>query len=464
MSTHLPGSAQEIAERALALSRADHTTVVVDELASADLRWACNGVTLLSSNQDRSVTVVSVVGRGEHAAAGVVTRRGAGPDELAELVAAADDAARRHPHARDATDPPAARRDGDWDLPPERAAPEVLDATIDGLSGAFRRGARDGLEHHGYASHRHTTTYLASSSGLRLRHAGAAGHLDAQLRSADGTMSSWAGTGTTDFGEVAVAALDDELRRRLHADLPLIEVPAGRHDTVLSPACVADLMLHLYWSAEVERAAAGGSPLGASGRPRLGERLAPAGLSLRSDPHDPVLRCAPFTVARESGAAGSVFDNGVPLAPTRWIDDGVLRALPGSRRAAGAAGVPATGPVDNLILDGPAASAAGPDPAAGIERGLLVTSLWYIRDVDPARLLVTGVSRDGVHVVEDGRVVGRAANLRFEESSLEVLARAVAVGPARRTVGREGGPSLPRTVMPSLRVPDFRWTATSDAV
>ncbi|TVT37084.1 TldD/PmbA family protein, partial [Amycolatopsis rhizosphaerae] len=313
-------------------------------------------------------------------------------------------------------------------------------------------------------AHRHTTSYLASSSGLRLRHVGAAGHLDAQLRSADGTTSSWAGTGTTDFGDISVSALDNELRRRLHAALPLIEVPAGRHDTVLSPACVADLMLHLYSSAEVERAAAGGSPLGASGRPRLGERLTPPGLSLRSDPHDPVLACTPFMIARESGAGRSVFDNGIPLAATRWIDDGVLRALPGSRRAAAAAGIPATGPVDNLILDGPAASAADPEPAAGLEHGLLVTSLWYIRDVDPARLLVTGVSRDGVHVVEDGRIVGRAANLRFEESSLGVLARAVAAGPVRRTVGREGGLSLPRTAMPPLRVPDFLWTATSDAV
>lgn len=455
---------QEIAEHALTLSRADHTTVIVDELAGADLRWAGNGVTLLSSNRARAVTVVSVVGRGERVAAGVVTRRGAGPDELPALVSAADDAARGHPPARDAADPPPARRDGDWDLPPERATPEVLDTTIDGLSAAFRRGARDGLQHHGYAAHRHTTSYLASSSGLRLRHAGAAGHLDAQLRSADGTTSSWVGTGTTGFADICVAALDDELRHRLHAALPLVEIPAGRHDTVLSPACVADLMLHLYGSAEVERAAAGGSPFGVSGRPRVGERLAPPGLSLRSDPHDPVLGCAPFTMARESGAGRSVFDNGMPLAPTRWIDDGVLRALPGSRRAARAAGIPATGPVDNLILDGPAATAAGSDPAAGLERGLLVTSLWYIRDVDPARLLVTGVSRDGVHVVVDGRIVARAVNLRFEESPLRVLARAVAAGPARRTIGRERGPSLPRTTMPPLRVPDFHWTATSDAV
>lgn len=464
MSDRLRQAPQEVAEHALALSRADHTTVIVDELVAADLRWAGNGVTLLSSDQAQSVTVVSLVGRGEQAAAGVVTRRGAGPNELGELVAAADDTARHHSPARDAADPPSARRDQDWSLPAERPAPEVLDMMIDGLSGAFRRGARDGLEHHGYAAHRHTTSFLASSSGLRLRHASAAGHVDAQLRSADGTMSSWVGAGTTDFGDLCASALDDELRRRLHATLPLIDISPGRHDTVLAPACVADLMLHLYWSAEVERAAAGGSPLGRSGRPRLGERLAPRGLSLRSDPHDPVLRCAPFTITRDSGAGRSVFDNGLPLAPTRWIDDGVLAALPGSRWAAAEAGIPATGPVDNLILDGPAASAADPDPAAGLERGLLVTSLWYVRDVNPARLLVTGVSRDGVQVVENGQIIGRARNLRFAESSLDVLARAVPAGPTRRTVGRESGPALPRTAMPPLRVPDFRWTATSDAV
>lgn len=150
---------QEIAERALTLSRAGHTTVIVDELAAADLRWANNGVTLLSSNRTRSITVISVVGRGEHASAGVVTRRGADVDELPGLVAAADDAAQRHPPARDAADPPPARHDGTWDHPPEPATPDVFDTTIDELSAAFRRGSRDGLDHHGYAAHRHTTSY-----------------------------------------------------------------------------------------------------------------------------------------------------------------------------------------------------------------------------------------------------------------------------------------------------------------
>ena len=68
---------------------------------------------------------------------------------------------------------------------------------------------------------------------------------------------------------------------------------------------------------------------------------------------------------------------------------------------------------------------------AGTERGLLLTCLWYIREVDPVTLLLTGLTRDGVYLVEDGEVVGAVNNFRFNESPLDVLARATEAGAHR---------------------------------
>jgi predicted Zn-dependent protease len=100
---------------------------------------------------------------------------------------------------------------------------------------------------------------------------------------------------------------------------------------------------------------------------------------------------------------------------------------------------------------------------AGVERGLLLTCLWYIREVDPTTLLLTGLTRDGVYLVERGEVVGAANNFRFNESPVDVLARAGVAGSTQLALSREWNEWFPRTAMPPLRVPDFSMSSVSPA-
>ena len=100
---------------------------------------------------------------------------------------------------------------------------------------------------------------------------------------------------------------------------------------------------------------------------------------------------------------------------------------------------------------------------ARTEYGLLLTCLWYIRAVDPATLLMTGLTRDGVYVIEKGKVVGAANNFRFNESPVDLLVRATEVGTPVRSLGRELGEYLNRTVMPPLRIPDYNMSTVSQA-
>jgi predicted Zn-dependent protease len=83
--------------------------------------------------------------------------------------------------------------------------------------------------------------------------------------------------------------------------------------------------------------------------------------------------------------------------------------------------------------------------------------------VDPATALMTGLTRDGVYVVESGRVVGAANNFRFNESPVDLLVRATEVGTPVRTLGREIGEYLNRTIMPPLRIPDYNMSTVSQA-
>ena len=137
-------------------------------------------------------------------------------------------------------------------------------------------------------------------------------------------------------------------------------------------------------------------------------------------------------VAGSSSSSASVFDNGLPVGATTWIDRGTLAALVETRHSAAlAGGVAVTPPASNLLLEAEGATATLEQMVASTERGLLLTCLWYIREVDPQTLLLTGLTRDGVYLVEHGEVVGAANNFRFNESPVDLLGRVAEVGAQR---------------------------------
>jgi predicted Zn-dependent protease len=158
-----------------------------------------------------------------------------------------------------------------------------------------------------------------------------------------------------------------------------------------------------------------------------------------------------------------VFDNGSALTPTSWISNGVLSSLVQTRYSAGLTGLPFTPYIDNLALDSAAPVGDLDRVIAGTERGLLLTCLWYIREVDPRTLLLTGLTRDGVYLVEGGEVTSAVNNFRFNESPVSVLSRAVAVGSTERTLPREWNDYFNRTAMPAIRVEGFNMSSVSQA-
>ena len=168
-------------------------------------------------------------------------------------------------------------------------------------------------------------------------------------------------------------------------------------------------------------------------------------------------------VATRWDADVSVFDNGLGLGPPAWVDGGRVGRLRYHRAGAARSGVAPCPPVDNLVLGTAGATGSVDDLVARTGRGLLLTCLWYIREVDAATLLLTGLTRDGVYLVEDGSVVGAVNNFRFNESPVDLLSRVTEVGATVRALGREYGEWVNRTAMPALRVPDFNMSSTSAA-
>ena len=204
------------------------------------------------------------------------------------------------------------------------------------------------------------------------------------------------------------------------------------------------------------------SPVSRGGT-RIGEELGGT-LSLSSDPADPQLACTPFATAPFSSSMTSAFDLGMPLGPTGWIDQGRLGNLISTRRTAADLGLAPAPVIDNLRVTAAQGSGTPEEVVARTGRGVLVTCLWYIREVDPRTLLLTGLTRDGVYLVEDGEVVGSVGNFRFNMSPVDVLAQAADAGATEPTLAREFGDYFTRAAAPALLVEGFNLSTRSDAL
>ncbi len=336
------------------------------------------------------------------------------------------------------------------------------------LGEAFRSAAAGGRELFGFARRRVTTTWLGTSSGLRLRHEQPAGHIELNAKSHGRARTSFAVLPVDDFAACDPVALDAALARRLAWGDRRVELPAGRYETLLPPSAVADLVAFQQFRADGRTAHEGRSVFSRQGGgTRVGERIAHLPVNLWSDPSAPGLASSPHLMVHSSVSAmmptTSVFDNGLPLGRSDWMRDGVLTGLVTSRHTARLTGLPVNPLPGNLLLDA-GGTASLDELVARTERGLLLTSLWYIREVDPRTLLLTGLTRDGVYLVEDGEVTAEVNNFRFNESPVDLLARATEAGVRERCRSREWGDDAARVAMPALRVPDFNMSTVATGV
>jgi predicted Zn-dependent protease len=450
-------AAQKVIEEALSAATVEETVVLVKDTAEASLRWAGNSMTTNGVSTARKTTVISVVRQGGNAHVGSVQTSEVDPAAIPTLVAASEAAARTAPEASDAV-PLIAGVDvpPDWDDPVPATGAEVFA----GVAGSLARGFAGADKLYGYAHHAMTTTFLANSAGLRRRFTQPTGSVEINAKR-DGA-SAWAGVNTPDFVDVPTDTLLEQLSNRLDWSRRTVSLPPGRYHTLMPPSTVADIMIYLTWMMDGRSAHEGRSAFsGAGGGTRVGERLTELPLTLYSDPTAERLQCTPFVATSSSSDAVSVFDNGMDIGRVDWIRDGAINALAYPRATAAEFHAPAAAPADNLLMTG--GQPGLQDMIATTQRGLLLTTLWYIRTVDPTTLLLTGLTRDGVYLIEDGEVRSAVNNFRFNESPLSLLRRVTEAGASEITLPREWGDWATRAAMPTLRIPDFHMSSVSQA-
>jgi PmbA protein len=262
-----------------------------------------------------------------------------------------------------------------------------------------------------------------------------------------GAAASWAKANSgdvTEFDPLQLAKMASA--KAVRAQDP-IELSPGRYTVILEPAAVLDLAGFLFYDFSATAVADKRSCL--SGR--VGKALFRKNITITDDAYHPQ-------------QLGSPFDGeGMPRQRVVLVECGVVKNLVYSRRSAKQAGKKPTGhgfPLPNeygeaplnLVIEGGKTSVD--EMIASTERGLLVTRLWYIREVDPYEKVMTGMTRDGLFLVEKGKIAGAAKNFRFNQSVLEMLRNVEALGPALRATGEEAF----EMVVPPMKIRDFHFS------
>lgn len=449
--------AQDVVEQVLRAATVDETLVIVTDSSESSLRWANNSMTTNGVGVARRWTVVSIVRGDDGTRVSTSSSSSVDPKDIVVTVRASENAARTAESAEDAmplVEGGAAAPD--WDADPARTDIGVFESLTGPLSTGF-----DGQDQlYGFAHHQIETVWLGSSTGIRRRYTQPTGSIEINGKRSD--ASAWVGASTKYFDDVSIEKLLENLSTRLDWSKNRIDLPAGRYETLLPPSAVADMMIYLMWSMEGRGAQEGHTALSRAGGTRIGEKLGRLPLTLFSDPRQEGLEYSPFVATGSSNDSVSLFDNGVSTSRVEWIRNGTINALAYPRFLAEKYDTELTVPGDNLALTG-GSDTTLEEMVARTERGLLLSTLWYIREVDPATLLLTGLTRDGVYLVENGKVVGAVNNFRFNESPLDLLRRATEAGATEKALPREWKDWFTRTAMPPLRIPDFHMSSVSEA-
>jgi predicted Zn-dependent protease len=289
---------------------------------------------------------------------------------------------------------------------------------------------------------------IASNTGLYAYFPSTSANYQLTVRTDDGTGSGWAAADHPDWRQIDFRAVSDRAIQKARASRSPVAVEPGRYTVILEPQAVGDLVQLLAFALDARSADEGRSAFSKQGGgTKIGERIVDPKVTLFSDPADPQLRGQPWT------------DEGLPLGREVWIENGVLKQLNYSRFWAQKKHARPTGGLGSVKMAG--GDATTEQMIASTPRGILVTRLWYLREVDPRTVLYTGLTRDGTFLIENGKITKSVKNLRFNESPLFMLNNLEMLGRAERVAGTESGGNV---VFPTLKVRDFNFTSLSDAV
>jgi predicted Zn-dependent protease len=449
--------ARALADRILAMGKNDEMRVDIRSEWSGNTRFARAEITTSGGTTDTSVTVFTTIGKRRASATTNITDD-AGLRRAVELAERLARLSPEDPELMPELGPQQyanvqAFFDTTAGLSPESSA-AAAKTVIDSAAQAGKAAGEMFVA--GYLEANATARAIATSRGLFAYHRSTDVRLSTTARTPDATGSGWAAAGARDWSRIDPAALGTRAAEKAVASRNPTALEPGLYTAILEPAAVGQLVPSIAGSLNARNTDEGRTPFSKrGGGTRVGEKMVDERVTLYSDPADPDLLAQPFD------------NDGLPIGRNVWIENGVLKKLAYTRFWAQKQGVQPTGgggggggggfgggTPGGLKMSGGTKSLD--ELITGCQRGVLVTHFFYTNVLDPRSVLMTGLTRDGLWLIENGKITRSLKNFRWNESPLIMLNKIEELGRAERTgVG---------SVMPSLRVRDFNFASLSDAV
>ncbi|WP_159726082.1 TldD/PmbA family protein [Methylosinus sp. Ce-a6] len=436
--------AHALALRLLSLSKADSCVLHVDGEEAQSLRFAGGGVTTNVATARVKTRIESHVG----GRIGAVSVGGLDAGELARAVARSEEIARLLPEDPEFLAPLGAQAYPVSARYDEATAALDLGFLAEASARVIAEGAARSVNMFGCAAAGRRFAALASSSGLFAYDRESFIDLSTTARHRSDGWSGWAGARHFAMARLDPAAIGRRAALKAARDEEPLDLEPGRYTVILEPTAVGELAQWLMWMLRARPADEGRSFFSRpGGGTKLGERLFGADFSIRSDPGDEIAPEAPFG------------EEGLAQAPRRWVEKGVLESLSRPRFWARKTGAEAIPQAANFTVAGGPTSLE--EMIRRTPRGILVTRFWYTNLVDPRSLLLTGLTRDGNFLVENGEIVAPARNMRFNVNLGGVFSRIAAIGNSERVKTEMGGAAI---CAPPMLIEGFEFSSRSSGI
>ncbi len=420
---------------------AEETEVHVDEVADSLTRFANNGIHQNVAEQGLTVSIRTVVdGRTARA-----TTNRTDEDSLRSAIQASLSLAHSQPKNPSLLPMPGKQRYPRVNRFVKNTETLTADERARAVRLACDLAVKKGQIAAGIFASGQSHSVIGNSRGLFAAYRDT--HAEFSVTMQEDPAASWAKANSADVRALDPQKLAERASEKAHLGVNARELSPGRYTVILEPAAVLDLVGFLFYDFAATALEDKRSCL----NERMGKPLFGRNISICDDVYHPLQQGAPFD------------GEGIPRRRVLLVDHGVPKNLVYSRASAKKAGKPPTGhgfalpneygeaPM-NLVFTGGDSSLQ--EMVASTDRGLLVTRLWYIREVDPYEKVMTGMTRDGLFLVENGHVAGAARNFRFNQSLIEMLNNVELLGPPVRATGEEAF----EMVVPAMKVRDFHFS------
>lgn len=289
---------------------------------------------------------------------------------------------------------------------------------------------------------------MLNSKGLFAYYPSTGVNFSLTVRTPDGTGSGYVAKGYSDISKLDTAAATRIAIQKSMGSVGAKALEPGKYTVILEPTAAAVLLENIFFNLDARSADEGRSFLSkAGGKSKLNEKIVDERVNIYSDPTNIDLPSSPWS------------GDGLPQEKLSWIEKGVVKNLYYSRYWAQKNNVKPVAFPGNMIMEG--GTATLDEMIKSTKQGILVTKLWYIREVDPQTLLLTGLTRDGTFFIENGKIKHPVKNFRFNESPVIMLNNLETLGKPERVVSTESDRNY---MIPPMKIREFTFSSLSDAV